>query len=93
VTGVSRRSGIGFAVVRRLLDAGADVFVQGWTPHDAAQPWGAESGGTESVARELGVSFVEADFADPVAPSRVVSAARDALGPIDVPRGARRVRP
>jgi 3-oxoacyl-[acyl-carrier protein] reductase len=84
VTGVSRRSGIGFAVARRLVDAGAHVFVQGWTPHDAAQPWGAEPGGTESVARELGASFVEADFGDPVAPARVVSAARHALGLIDV---------
>jgi 3-oxoacyl-[acyl-carrier protein] reductase len=84
VTGVSRRSGIGFAVARRLLDSGASVFVQGWAAHDAAQPWGAEPGGTESIARELGVPFVEADFADPVAPARVVSAARDALGPIDV---------
>jgi 3-oxoacyl-[acyl-carrier protein] reductase len=84
VTGVSRRRGIGFAVARRLLDRGASVFVQGWTPHDAAQPWGADSGGTKSVARELGIPFVEADFADPVAPARVVSAASDALGPIDV---------
>ena len=84
VTGVSRRRGIGFAVARRLLDRGASVLVQGWTPHDAAQPWGADSGGTESVARELGIPFVEADFADPVAPARVVSAASDALGPIDV---------
>jgi 3-oxoacyl-[acyl-carrier protein] reductase len=84
VTGVSRRSGIGFAAARRLLDGGARVFVQGWTLHDTAQPWGADTGGTESVARELGVLFVEADFADPAAPARVVSAARQALGPIDV---------
>jgi 3-oxoacyl-[acyl-carrier protein] reductase len=84
VTGVSRRLGIGFAVTRRLLERGASVLVQGWTPHDAAQPWGAEPGGTESVARELGVPFVEADFADPEAPARVVSATLEALGPIDV---------
>ncbi|HEV3480208.1 MAG TPA: SDR family oxidoreductase [Gaiellaceae bacterium] len=31
-----------------------------------------------------GIPFVEADFADPVAPARVLSAARDALGPIDI---------
>ena len=36
------------------------------------------------VARELGVPFVEADFADADAPARVVAAARDALGPLDV---------
>ena len=84
VTGVSRRAGIGFAVARQLLNAAASVFVQGWTAHDAAQPWGAEPGGTEAVARKLGVPFTEADFSDPASPALVVSAARDALGPLDL---------
>jgi 3-oxoacyl-[acyl-carrier protein] reductase len=84
ITGVSRRSGIGFAIARRLLEEDASVFIQGWTPHDAAQPWGADPGGTESVARELGVPFVESDFTDPLAPAWVVAAARNLLGPIDV---------
>ncbi|HEY8703910.1 MAG TPA: SDR family oxidoreductase [Gaiellaceae bacterium] len=84
VTGVSRRAGIGFAIARRLQEAGAEMFVQGWTPHDALQDWGAEPGGTEGVARELGIEHVEADFADPDAPARVVAAARAALGPLDV---------
>jgi NAD(P)-dependent dehydrogenase (short-subunit alcohol dehydrogenase family) len=38
----------------------------------------------ESVARELGVSFVEADFADPGAPAIVVGSAAEALGPLDI---------
>jgi len=85
VTGVSRRAGIGFAIVRRLQESGASVFVQGWTPHDAGQAWGAEPGGTGGVARELGVEFVEADFAESNAPARVVAAARAALGgPLDI---------
>ena len=84
VTGVSRRAGMGFAVARHLLDAGAAVFVQGWTPHDAAQPWGAEPGGTEAVAGDLGIPFVEADLADPAAPAEVIAVARDALGPLDL---------
>jgi 3-oxoacyl-[acyl-carrier protein] reductase len=85
VTGVSRRAGIGIAVARRLLDAGADVFVQGWTPHDAAQEWGAEPGRTEGVARELGVGHLEVDFSEADAPLRVVDAARAYLGgPLDV---------
>jgi 3-oxoacyl-[acyl-carrier protein] reductase len=84
VTGVSRRAGIGFAIARRLQEAGGVVFVQGWTPHDAAQDWGAEPGGTAGVAEELGVGHVEADFADPHAPARVVAAARAALGPLDI---------
>jgi len=75
VTGVSRRAGIGFAIAGRLEEAGAHVFTQGWTPHDAAQPWGADETFTASL---------EADFADPEAPARVVAAARAALGPLDV---------
>jgi 3-oxoacyl-[acyl-carrier protein] reductase len=84
VTGVSRRAGIGYAVARRLLEDGASVFVQGWSSHDAAQPWGEEPGGTEAVAQELGTRFVEADFADAAAPVAVVDAAREALGPLDI---------
>lgn len=75
VTGVSRRAGIGFAITRRLEEAGAQVFTQGWTPHDAAQPWGADKGFSPSL---------EADFADPAAPALVVAAARRALGPLDL---------
>jgi 3-oxoacyl-[acyl-carrier protein] reductase len=75
VTGVSRRAAIGFPIARRLEEAGAQVFTHGWTPHDAAQPWGADESVTPSI---------EADFADPAAPARVVAAARDAIGPLDV---------
>jgi 3-oxoacyl-[acyl-carrier protein] reductase len=84
VTGVSRRAGIGYSIARLLLEAGASVFVQGWTEHDAEQPWGSEPGGTEGVARELGVPFAEVDFADPAAPREVVAAAREAVGILDI---------
>jgi 3-oxoacyl-[acyl-carrier protein] reductase len=84
VTGVSRRAGIGFAIVRRLQEAGATVFVHGWAPHDATQAWGADPGGTEGVAGELGVEHLEADFADPDAPAHVVAAACAAVGPLDI---------
>lgn len=84
VTGVSRRAGIGYSIARLLLEAGALVFVQGWTEHDTAQPWGSEPGGTEGVARELGVPFADVDFADPAAPQEVVAAASEALGILDI---------
>ena len=75
VTGVSRRAGIGYAIAGRLRQDGAQVFTHGWTPHDAAQPWGAD----DDFAAD-----VEADFAEPDAPARVIAAARSALGPLDV---------
>ena len=50
------------------------VFTQGWSSHDEAQPWGGDD-----LAPDL-----EADFAEPDAPARVVAAARNALGPLDV---------
>jgi 3-oxoacyl-[acyl-carrier protein] reductase len=85
VTGVSRRIGIGYGISRRLLDAGAQVFIQGYTTHDARQSWGADPGGMAAVAAELGgLPFAEADFADAEAPARVIAAASDALGPLDI---------
>ena len=85
VTGVSRRAGIGYAVVRRLRALGADVFVQGFVPHDAGQPWGADPAGVAALADELGANgHVECDFADPTAPADCVSAAAAAVGHVDV---------
>jgi 3-oxoacyl-[acyl-carrier protein] reductase len=84
VTGASRRAGIGFAIVRRLVAEGASVFAQGWTPHDAAQAWGADAGAV-SALHALGdrVRYAEADFADPEAPRAVVAAAGAAFGHLD----------
>jgi 3-oxoacyl-[acyl-carrier protein] reductase len=85
VTGVSRRAGIGFAIARRLLDDGCSVFAQGWTPHDAGQPWGADPDATAALS-DLGgsVRYREANFADPDAPRAVVAAAAEAFGHVDL---------
>jgi 3-oxoacyl-[acyl-carrier protein] reductase len=87
VTGVSRRAGIGFAVAADLLAAGASVLVHSWSPHDAEQPWGADS--VDEVIAALGgegprLRHLAADFADPAAPERVVNAAMEAFGAVDV---------
>jgi 3-oxoacyl-[acyl-carrier protein] reductase len=84
VTGVSRRAGIGYALARRLRELGADVVVQGFPPHDAAQPWGADTAGVPELAAELGAAHIEADFRDPAAPAACVDAAVAALGHLDV---------
>lgn len=75
VTGVSRRAGIGFAVRQALEDLGASVFAQGFAPHDAGQPWGADPDG---------VAHAEIDLADPDGPARCVEAAVDGVGHVDV---------
>ena len=93
VTGVSRRVGIGSAVARRLAALGAGLFVTSWTAHDREQPWGADPGGLDAVLAELGggdapgvgrVEHLEADFQDPEAPDRVMAAAVQAFGHVDI---------
>jgi len=81
VTGVSRRSSIGFAVARRLLDRGDRVVVSSWAAHDAAQPWGGDD--LAAVLAALGdPPHVSTDLADPSAPGELVAAARAAVGPL-----------
>jgi 3-oxoacyl-[acyl-carrier protein] reductase len=89
VTGVSRRAGIGFAIARALLDDGASLVIQSWSPHDAQQPWGADAGGMRAVIDELGgvgsrLAHIEADLADPDAPQRVVEYAIGEFGAVDI---------
>jgi 3-oxoacyl-[acyl-carrier protein] reductase len=89
VTGVSRRSGIGFAITRRLLAAGASVLAHSWSAHDADQPLGADPGGIEAVAGALGgpgprLAQVEADFAQPDSPAAIIDEAVRRFGTVDV---------
>lgn len=88
VTGVSRRTGIGFAIARRLLADGASVLVHSWAPHDAEQPWGPDPGGVAAVLAELGggdrLAHVRSDFEDPQAPRRLVDEAVTRFGAIDI---------
>lgn len=84
VTGVSRRQGIGYAIAQRLAGLGADLFVQHHVPHDAEQPWGADS--IEDVIAGIGgrVEHLGADLSLPDAPDRLVEAAVEAFGRVDV---------
>jgi 3-oxoacyl-[acyl-carrier protein] reductase len=85
ITGVSRRNGIGFAVARRLLEAGNGVLVHSWAAGDESP----DPGGIETVLAELEeaggpVAHIEADFTDPAAPAAVMRAAQDVLGHVDI---------
>ncbi len=91
VTGVSRRQGIGYAIVRQMLDRGASVFVTHFEPHDREQPWGSDPIGSEAVLDKLRqhlngssqtLNGMEIDLAEPDAPAAVFKRARKALGPV-----------
>lgn len=90
VTGASRRRGIGFAVAARLAAMGANLFVHHFAPHDAEQPWGADS--VDDVLAELrgrltsGARLASGsiDLADDDGAPRLVEEARAALGHLDI---------
>jgi len=89
ITGVSRRKGIGFADARRLAALGADLFIQSWSPFDAAQPWGADDGGIVAMLTELRmtgrrVEHLAIDFRVADAPAQLVGAAVAAFGHVDI---------
>ncbi len=93
VTGVSRRIGIGYAIARQLAALGASLFLHHYAPHDRDQPWGEDPGGAEAVAsgvidaladENASVRHKELDLADADAPSRLIGAAADAFGHLDI---------
>jgi 3-oxoacyl-[acyl-carrier protein] reductase len=89
VTGVSRQAGIGFAIARDLLKAGAQVLIHSWSAHDAARPWGSDPGGISGLIEAIGgpsdhLAHIEADFAEPGAPKEVVDMAVKLFGHVDV---------
>lgn len=89
VTGASRRIGIGAAVARRLVSDGAAVMLQSWSPHDEAQPWGADPTGADDLVSELRanggrVEHMATDLSDPLAPAALVDATVAAFGSLDI---------
>lgn len=89
VTGVSRRIGIGFAIAGRLASQGAGLFVHSYAPFDREQPWGADPAGVAALLEELRqpggrLAHLEADFLDVDGPQRVMRAAVEEYGHVDI---------
>jgi 3-oxoacyl-[acyl-carrier protein] reductase len=83
ITGVSRRAGIGFAIARRLIEDGVTVFVHHHVPHDLERRWGGDA--IDDVLAELGdPPNLGLDLVEPGAPERLLRAAGDALGHVDI---------
>ncbi|MGP5672719.1 SDR family NAD(P)-dependent oxidoreductase [Brachybacterium alimentarium] len=86
VTGASRRSAIGAAIVRRLIEDGAALLVHSWEPADGER---SDPGGAEELVAELRAAggnlvHVSADLADPATPARLVATARETFGRLDM---------
>jgi 3-oxoacyl-[acyl-carrier protein] reductase len=80
VTGAGRRTGIGFAIARRLLEDGARVMLHSFAPDDGE--------GVDAVLRELGgesdrLHHVDADLGDSDAPHKVIERTVEAFGAVD----------
>ncbi|MFD4401258.1 SDR family oxidoreductase [Nocardia sp. NPDC058499] len=90
VTGASRRAGIGFAIACTMASYGANLVLHHFRPHDRQQEWGADD--LNAVVAEvrrhaLPEAFVVelgGDLADPAEPERLMHAAVEAAGHIDV---------
>lgn len=90
VTGVSRPSGIGPAIVRMLAEAGASVVFHGFSGYDAELKYGdADLGYAGQLASELAAKGLSAhalpgsDLSAAGEPERVVAAACELLGYLD----------
>jgi len=83
VTGLSRRVGIGYAIVGRLLDDGASVFASGWTPHDEEMHWGADPFDADTFDPHR-FAHTEADLTDPATPAQLVEQTVERFGAIDI---------
>jgi len=85
VTGASRSTGIGTAICRSLAGLGADIFFTHWHTFDEEEGNGGEKDWPEQLRKELeglGVraSHMEADFANPETPARIMEQVEKSLG-------------
>ncbi|GAA3394696.1 SDR family oxidoreductase [Cryptosporangium minutisporangium] len=72
-----------------MVADGAAVLLHGWEPHDAEQPWGADTAGLRTLAASLAssggrVATAVADLTDPAAPRALVESALDEFGRLDI---------
>lgn len=87
ITGVSRRTGIGAAIARRLA-ADHDLLLTGLPSYDDSQPYGGDRRGVPELLAELSrmgarAQHLAVDLRDPSTPRRLVTTAVTAYGGLD----------
>ena len=86
VTGVTRRAGLGAAVARALVEAGAAVFMTHFREYDKRQAWGIAPGEPESIGVELGEqgAGIELDLGGQSAAVELFDQAGSRFGQVDI---------
>ena len=85
ITGVSRASGIGAAIARTCVRAGANVIIHGNPQYDRDREYPDASGSFQTdFAREYNLKIVSpSNLAHPDEPERAIASARESLGYLD----------
>ncbi|MCI0691499.1 SDR family oxidoreductase [candidate division KSB1 bacterium] len=86
---MSRKSGIGYGIAKRLAAMGTDLFLHSHSSYDREFPSIGEICDPESLVKELagygtGIAFMEADFFDPQSPALVMKKALEKFGHVDI---------
>ena len=86
VTGATRQAGIGAAIARELVAAGAAVFITHFRDYDRRQTWGIAPGEPESILATLGATAAgtEIDLSAPSAAVELFDRAISRFGRVDI---------
>lgn len=89
ITGVSRRTGIGFAIARRFASMGADLLLHSFSDYDRQMGTVLEKNESKLILQllekeKIGVEQLDADFKDPEAPVQLFRKAINRYDHIDI---------
>ena len=84
VTGATRRAGLGAAIARELVAAGAAVLITHFREYDKRQAWGVAPDEPESIVEALGCAGIEIDLSHPSAAIDLFDHAGARFGPVDI---------